>query len=335
MIDPPIDAHTAARFVGVDEAAELCVVLVNYNTAHLLERCIGRLRAASRALSVRVVIVDNASRDGSAALIRDRFPDCVLIANDANVGFGRANNQALAFCSGPYVLLLNTDAFVFPDTLRKCLQHMDAHPRCGVLGVRLTNEAGQSSYRGRPFPDPWKNFLWQTGLWKLATTTPHPVDDPDPPGGAWQCDWVVGCFYLVRQTVIQQVGLFDPRYFLYFEEVDHCLAVKRAGWSVECLAGTSVIHVGGGSAESEGELSASGRQISALQIESELLYYRKHNGLWGLLKTVSLALLADAIRAAKWVLKRRQLSGAGVFWRNAVLVCRLARDTRLGTRATR
>lgn len=335
-MEPAASETLLPRFAGVGDAADLCVVIVNYNTAHLLERCIGRLRVASRDIAVRVVIVDNASRDGSAAFIREHFPDCVLIANEENVGFGRANNQALEFCNGPYLLLLNADAYVCPDTLVKSLAHMHARPRCGVLGVRLTNEAGQSSYRGRPFPDTWTNFLVQTGLWRLFYAPPAPSSDADEPaGGAWACDWVVGCFYLTRREVIEQVGLFDPRYFLYFEEVDHCRAVKDAGWTVECLAGASVIHVGGGSAESEGELSASGRQISALQTESELLYYRKHNGLPGLLATVSLALLADAIRSFKWILKRRRLAGVGVFWRNSVMVCRLARQTRLGTRATR
>ena len=336
MIDTADDeTRTPPRLRGVSEAADLCVVLVNYNTAHLLERCIGQVRSASRGLAVRVVIVDNASRDGSANFIREHLPDCVLIANATNVGFGRANNQALEFCNSPYVLLLNSDAFVFPDTLAKSVAYLNAHPRCGVLGVRLMNEADQGWYTGRDFPSPWRNFLLQVGLARMPDTTPLPHDALAPTGETWFCDWVVGCYYMVRREVIQQVGLFDPRYFLYFEEVDHCRAVKRAGWTVECLATARAIHIGGGSAESEGELTAGARQISALQIESELLYFRKHNGLAGLLATVSLALLGDAIRALKWVLKGRSFGGAAVYLRNAALVCRLALKTRLGTTATR
>lgn len=331
----PLPTPADQSFVALGQPADLAVILVNYNTGHLIERCIAHLRAASVGLRVRVIIVDNASRDASAELVRERLPDCVLVANDTNVGFGRANNQVLPLCEAPYVLLLNVDAFVSPDALAKCLRYMQAHPRCGVLGARLTNEAGTSTYAGRNFPAPWPKFKLQVGLQRTPLDPRHPDDAPAPPGGAWTCDWVVGCFYMVRREVLDQIGLFDPRYFLYFEEVDHCRAVKDAGWTVECLAGASVIHVGGGSAESEGELSASGRQISALQTESELLYYRKHNGLPGLLATVSLALLADAIRSFKWILKRRRLAGVGVFWRNSVMVCRLARQTRLGTRATR
>ncbi|HEX3139014.1 MAG TPA: glycosyltransferase family 2 protein, partial [Rhizobacter sp.] len=252
VIDMPAKESVPTRFANAVQAADLCVVLVNYNTAHLLDRCISKLREASRGLSVRVVIVDNASRDGSADLIRQKFPDCILIANATNVGFGRANNQALEFCDAPYVLLLNTDAFVYPDTLSKCLKHMQAHPRCGVLGVRLLDETEQGSYTGRSFPHPWKTFLVQTGLTRHPPHLLLPAGARPSNGDSWECDWVVGCYYLVRQEVIQRVGLFDPRYFLYFEEVDHCLAVKRAGWTVECLATAHVIHEGGGSAETEG-----------------------------------------------------------------------------------
>jgi len=331
----PADEVEFTRFVGVDETADLSVILVNYNTAHLLERCLGHLRAASRGLAVRVVIVDNASRDGSAAFIRENLPDCVLVANEANVGFGRANNQALALCPGPYVLLLNVDAFVYPDALTKCLQHMIDNPRCGVLGARLLNTAGQGFYTGRPFPNRWHDFLIKTGLRREPAHVMLPLDARPPSGDSWHCDWVVGCFYMVRREVIERIGLFDARYFLYFEEVDHCRAVWRAGWTVECLASAHVIHIGGASAESEGELTAAGRQIAELQIESELLYFRKHNGLTGLLSTVMLALAVNAVLALKWLLKGRRPAGLKVFWRNALTVCRLALQTRLGVRATR
>lgn len=330
------DLSLPTRFVSSDQAADLCVILVNYNTAHLLERCLGELRRASSGLAVRVVIVDNASRDGSADFIRATFPDCILIANRDNVGFGRANNQALPFADAPCVLLLNADAFVLPDTLVKSLAYMKSHARCGVLGVELVDEAGKSLWsRGRPFPNLWRNFLMETGLRWLGNSNPPNATPVEGEAHAWHCDWVVGCYYLVRREVIQQIGLFDPRYFLYFEEVDHCRAVHQAGWSVQCLDDVEVIHVGGGSAETEGELSASGRQISALQTESELLYFRKHNGLLGMASVVGLSLLSDAIRSLKWLLKRRPLSGLGVFWRHSAMVWGLALRTRLGTQATR
>ena len=319
----------SASFVPPDQPADISIIVVNYNTAHLLERCIGNLRVAASGMRVQLIVVDNASRDDSARLIERRFPDVWLIRNAVNVGFGRANNQALEFCSAPFVLLLNADAFVLPDTLRLSRDHLAMSPKCGVLGVKLIDEAGRSGYCGREFPTSWDSFALATGLMRpqlLGET----VEQPD----VKDCDWVVGCYYMVRREVIDTVGLFDPRYFLYMEEVDHCRAVKAAGWRVECLMGASVIHVGGGSAESEGPLST-GRQISSLQTESTLLYYRKHNGVLGLFVCVALSLLATAIVAAKDLLKRRPLACLRSHASHAGTVLRLLVATRAGQRPTR
>jgi GT2 family glycosyltransferase len=332
------DARPAApspiRFVSGGQAADLDVILVNYNTGHLLERCIDSLRRAACGLSVHVVVVDNASRDDSLDIIRQRLPDCTLIANTLNVGFGRANNQALAICGAPYVLLLNTDAFVSTDTLVRSLAYMQAKQQIGVLGATLLDEHGRGGNAGRVFPSPWHSFLLQTGLFKRFLREEDAVLAAREKSGVRECDWVVGCYYLIRRSVIDQVGLFDPRYFLYFEEVDHCRAVWKAGWTIECLTTTGVVHIGGASARSEGELNV-GRQIPELQIESGLLYYRKHDGLPGVLLSAGLAFLTDLILIVKHLAKRRPLAGLGVFARHSAAVGRLMMQTRLGTRPTR
>ena len=201
--------------------------------------------------------------------------------NSKNVGFGRANNQLLPQIAAKYVLLLNTDAFVSPDTLTKTVAYLDEHPDCGVLGVRLVGRDGTLQPSCRYFPTPFNLFLTKTGLAQLFPAVGL-VDDM-----AWdhatvrECDWVPGCYYLIRREVIDQVGLFDPRFFLYYEEVDHCRRVKAAGWQVVYFPDTEVVHIGGESAKSAGSLTESGRQLSALQVESELLYFRKHYGLLG------------------------------------------------------
>jgi len=129
--------------------------------------------------------------------------------------------------------------------------------------------------------------------------------------------------------------LFDPRYFLYYEEVDHCKRVKEAGWQVVYYPDTSVVHIGGESAKSEGELSAAGRQISALQIESELLYFRKHYGLGGLLGHLALVTLGDAYLLIKDLLKRSGWDAAGYHWAHWRQTWRLCRQTRWATQPTR
>jgi GT2 family glycosyltransferase len=312
---------------------DVSVIVVNYNTAHLLKEMRDALTASSSGLSVETIIVDNASRDDSVAVLERDYSDAKLIFNDKNVGFGRANNQGLALASGRYILLLNTDAFVAPDTLVKTVAYMDAHSDCGVLGVRLVGRDGVLQPCCRYFPTPWNLFLMRTGLHKFFART-RMVDDMEwDHASVRECDWVIGCYYLIRREVTDQVGLFDPRYFLYSEEVDHCRMTKSAGWKVVFFPDTTVIHIGGESAKSDSQLT-SGGQISALQIESELLYFRKHHGFAGAVAAVFLSTLSDAMVVVNNTLKARwnRVAGArkhlSMYWASVL-------QTRLGTRATR
>jgi N-acetylglucosaminyl-diphospho-decaprenol L-rhamnosyltransferase len=294
----------------------LSVLIVNYNTAHLLGKCVADLRASAVGFDVQICILDNASRDDSAVYLNSDFSYCDLVVNSNNVGFGRANNQLLDMAKGKYILLLNTDAFVAPDSLSKTIGYMDANPDCGVLGVRLVGRDGELQPSCRYFPTPVNVFLSRTGLSRFFPNV-QMVDDMGWGHDKVQdCDWVPGCYYLVRREVIAQVGLFDPRYFLYYEEVDHCRAVRAAGWKVVFYPYTTVVHVGGESAKSDSKLTDSGRQISELQIESELLYFRKHHGLWGVWLSVILTGLAESLLSIKWLLRQRTLTGIGVFWKD-------------------
>lgn len=319
--------HAATRAIDV--------LLVSFNSAHLLRRLRHSLsQAAQDGLRLRLLAVDNASTDHSAGLLRRGFACDVFIQNTVNVGFGRANNQLLEHVRADYVLLLNTDAFVGPETIATSVKYMDAHPRCGVLGVRLTDDEGGLQPSRRSFPTPLTTFLRRTGLEKIVPVPGARHDIEQDHASEGECDWVPGCFYLVRRAVIDQVGLFDPRFFLYFEEVDHCRRVREAGWSVSYLPATSVVHVGGASARSVASLSRD-RQISALQVESELLYMRKHFGLAGLLLHLLLVAAADGILALKDLLKGRGPSVALHRFRCALLAWQLARRTQFGTRPTR
>ena len=142
-----------------------------------------------------------------------------------------------------------------PIRLLKTVEFMDSHPRCGVLGVKLVGPDGSLQPSCRYFPTPWNVFLARTGLHRFFPGT-RLVDDMSwDHASVRECDWVPGCYYLVRREVIEDVGLFDPRYFLYYEEVDHCRAVRQAGWSVIYYPHTQVVHIGGESAESEGPLT--------------------------------------------------------------------------------
>ena len=292
---------------------DVSVIVVNYNTAHLLHDMWSALSAARDGLALEVIVVDNASRDDSVKLLQTdpTFAAARLILNTVNVGFGRANNQAVKHATGRFVLLLNTDAFVSADTLTKTVARMDESPECGVIGVRLIGRDGAVQPGCRFFPTPWNLFLARSGLVRFFPKTRLVDDATWNDGKSQECDWVPGCYLLTRKALIDQVGLFDPRYFLYFEEVDFCRRVKLAGGRTVYFADTTVIHLGGESAKSDASLTAAGQQISVLQIESELLYFRKNHGRSGLLSLVLLSWLADLIQAFKHLVKGRPRSMGG------------------------
>lgn len=286
----------------------ISVILVSYNTAKMSVQSLNSLFASTGDIQLEVFVIDNASIDDSVSVIKKAFPYITLIENKANVGFGRANNQALKLLSGEYVLLLNTDAFVQPDTLNKCVYYMQSNPSCGVLGTKLLGCDGDLQPSCRYWPTPFNIFANQIGLHRLFKSISL-VDDPNwNPELTQNCDWVPGCYYLIRRQVIEDVGLFDPIYFLYYEEVDHCLATKKAGWDVVYFAGTSVVHIGGESAKSDGKITAIGRQLSALQVESELIFFRKNYGLLACMLNVILVVLTDILLLIKTLMRFKPLN---------------------------
>jgi GT2 family glycosyltransferase len=318
-----------------DMRCDLSIIVVNYNTAHLLDEMFAAVDGAVGSLAVQKIVVDNASRDGSAALLSERHPDVELIVNSENVGFGRANNQALPRARGRYLLLLNTDAFVSAGGIERTVRFLDAHPDVSALGVRLVGRDGALQPSCRYFPTPWNEFLVRTGLDRVFRGARLVDDMRWDHASVRECDWVPGCYLLLRKEVVDRIGLFDPRFFLYYEEVDHCRAEKANGGRIVYYPDTTVVHIGGESAKSDAELTAGGRQISALQIESALLYYRKHHGLAGLWLGVLLIAIGDALLTAKWVLKRLSWSGAGAYLEHFRTTWSLLRRTAWASRPTR
>ena len=316
-------------------AIDVSVILVSYNTVGLLPNVVAALNDASAGLSVETIIIDNFSRDDSAKFIHDNFPDFQLIVNTENVGFGRANNQALPLIHGKYVLLLNTDAFVAPDTLHKTLAYMDGHPECGALGVKLVGRDAVLQPSCRYFPTPLNIFLQRTGLNRIMPWV-RMIDDMEWNHASVRvCDWVPGCYFLIRAAVIEQIGLFDPRYFLYYEEVDFCFSAIKSGWQIHYVPDTTVVHIGGESAKSDGDITSGGRQIEIIQIESELLYFRKNHGASAVLLNVILHTVADLMIFLKELLKRKKKIGWRNHWEHIKLIWHVYIKTDFGISSIR
>ncbi|PPD53040.1 MAG: glycosyl transferase [Methylotenera sp.] len=314
---------------------DISVILVSYNTIEMTKKALNDLFASVGNLELEVFIVDNASRDNSVEVLRREYPKITLIENSKNVGFGRANNQALPFIKGRYVLLLNTDAFVEPDTLIKTKQYMDTHPRCGMVGVKLVGRDGVLQPSCRYFPTAWNIFLERTNLKKYFKHAKLIDNMSWDHTSVRSCDWVPGCYALIRKEVIDQVGLFDPRYFLYYEEVDHCFAAKRAGWEVAYYPDTTVVHIGGESAKHEAAISSQSRQIESLQIESELLFFRKNHGVLGVITHLTLNSLADFILFLKALIKLKSPSDIFFYLKRALFAWKMYFLTRFANVPTR
>ena len=312
----------------------ISVILVSYNTAKMSVEALHSLFTSQGDFTLEVFVVDNASKDNSVQVIQKAYPDITLIENKENVGFGRANNQVLDFAKGEYILLLNTDAFVQTETLQKTIEYMQAHPKCGVLGAKLLARDGELQPSCRNFPTPFNIFATRLGLnrWLPGIKLVYDVNWDSTRTQA--CDWVPGCYYLVRKQVVEDVGLFDPLYFLYCEEVDHCLAVKKAGWEVTYFADTSVVHIGGESAKSDNPIEQKTRQVNLLRIESELLYFRKNHGLFGVSTHIFLTHLADIYDLLKYTV-RMQFFRFDTVLKNSVLIWQVFFNTHFAKQSTR
>jgi len=263
---------------------DLSIIIISFNTRDLLRRCLTTALQESEGLAAETIVVDNISRDGSPDMVRQEFPQVRLICNDANIGFGPANNIGFAHARGKYVLLLNSDAFPEPGAVRRTIEHMESEPKLGIVGGRLLNPDGTSQPSARMFPSVLRDFLILSGLsTKYAKSRffgqpDRTWSDLDVPADV---DWVPGAYFCIRRDVLERVGYFDEAFYFYYEEVDLCRRVQRAGYVVRYLPDVRVLHLGGESAKGVKHLdfSSKGSQLTLWRMRSGLLYYRKHHGL--------------------------------------------------------
>ncbi len=255
----------------------LSVVIVNWNVRELLRRCLMSIyinwRLPPEALEV--IVVDNASHDGSSEMVCREFPQVTLIANQDNLGFTAGNNQALKQVRGRYVMLLNPDTEVLGEALTALVDYADAHPEVGVVAPKLLNADGSVQSSRRRFPTMATAFLESTVLqqwWADNSILRAYYMQDRSDDEIQQVDWSVGACLMVRREVIEQVGLLDDSFFMYSEEMDWCYRIKQAGWQIVYFPGAQVIHYGG----------QSSRQVIAAQHihfqRSKIRFFRKHHG---------------------------------------------------------
>jgi len=263
---------------------DVSIVIVSFNTRDVLRDCLRSVYREVGSLRVQVIVVDNASVDGSAAMIEQEFPDALLMRSEVNLGFGRANNLGFQSARGRYIVLLNSDAFLTEGSLARSVAYMDAIPTAGLADGRLIGRDGEWQPSARMFPTFFSDLIVLSVLaarvprsrlfGRFGRTWANPMD-------AANVDWVPGAFSILRAETLAAVGAFDPRFFLYYEEVDLCLRIKQKGYSICYWPDIVIVHIGGESSRQVRslQLSRTGAQLTLWRMRSMLLYYRKHHGL--------------------------------------------------------
>ncbi|HSW02332.1 MAG TPA: glycosyltransferase family 2 protein [Sedimentisphaerales bacterium] len=300
---------------------DVTIVIVSWNTREILRDCLRSVYANSGPVDFDVIVVDNASADGSVEMVRTEFDKVHLIANFHNRGFAAANNQGMAVARGRYVLLLNSDTIVLDGAIAKAVAFSDAHPDSGVVGCRVLNRDRSLQATCFMYPSVLNLLLATLYLNRLFPRSRF--------FGREQMTWwgrdeerevevVTGCFMLVRREAIDQVGVMDEDYFMYGEETDWCWRFRRAGWRLRFTPSAQIIHLGGQS-------TAQVRPQMLLQLRSAVLQFLGKwrtgpeyaaacllTSLWFVLRVppwALRALVSGADRANSLVLVRTYLQG--------------------------
>jgi hypothetical protein len=278
---------------------DLSIIVVAYNVKELMGKCLKHIRQSKDSYTKEVIYVDNGSTDGSVAMIKAEFPEVKIIESPTNLGFIGANNLAYKYATGKYILLLNSDAFLGEHTLTELIQFMEKTPDCGVVGCKAIGGHGKTLTSIRFFPTPWRLFLMKLGLSDKLTCfqqiNPMDLDDTK----IQECDWVTGCCLLIRKEIVDELGfLLRPELFMYNDDNDLCLRVKKKGWKVYYHP-TEIIHLSGFNNDKVARVESDKWRVEKLRIESELIYMRKNYGLPTMWNLVFLNTLYDLLKCLK------------------------------------
>lgn len=238
-----------------NERADISVIIVNYKVKEYVANLLESVRKAAGDLHLEIFVVDNHSNDGSVAYLREKFPDIHLIANEENLGFGKANNQAIRKAKGKYTLIINPDTLVSEDTLTVMKQHMDAHPDCGAAGCKILNPDGSFAPESRrSVPGIWSAACKVFGL--------NYIFPKSKVFGQYYLSWLdedtpsdvpvlSGSFMFWRTSLLKELDGFDERFFMYGEDIDLCYRVQETDYHIEYVPETSIIHYKGESTQTE------------------------------------------------------------------------------------
>lgn len=229
---------------------DISIIIVNWNALIYLEKCLHSIYSQATDLKYEVIVVDNASTDGSRELVREKFPYAIIICNHTNLGFAKANNIGIMQSSGRYICLINSDVEVLKGCFENMKTYMEQHPEIGMLGPQILDLQGKMQRSCMGFPTLWNIFCRALAMDTLFPTVkifgghlltywPH--------NKVRNVDVLNGCFWMIKREALNQVGLLDEAFFIYGEDIDWCKRFWNAGWNVVYFPEAKAIHYGGAS----------------------------------------------------------------------------------------
>ncbi len=270
---------------------DLAIIIVSYKTRGLLEKCLASIYAGEYPFSYRVVVVDNASGDGTPGMVISKYPDALMIASETNTGFSAGSNRGIRSVDSRHVLLLNPDTEVYPGTITKMVRFLDRHHHVGIVGCALLNSDHTAQKSWFPFPLPLSRHIENTGFYPrlahiiLGVRYRHPEITES---GAKRVDIVRGACLMIRRDTINQIGLLDENSFLYADDIDWCIRAARRGWETYALTEDNIVHHGYASTDQEPYITITSSRRSALYL------YKKHYS-WPLVKMWSAMIYQEII----------------------------------------
>ncbi len=263
----------------------LSIIIVNWNTQELLQNCLYSIYNTDIKTSFEIIVVDNASSDGSVVMLKEKFPFLQIVTNKENVGFARANNQAIKMVKGKYILLLNPDTIILKGSLDKMCKFMKQHSDVGVVGCKVLGGNGLAQRSWCGFPTAFKEFLhaimlgkaldslkikkFGKILYKISKSNFARYMDTAAPT---EVDIILGACLMVRKETIDEIGLLDENFFMFIEEGEWCYRIKQHGWKIYFFPGATIIHLGGESTKQN-----IGSMILS-RYKSLFHFFKKHHG---------------------------------------------------------
>jgi|SRR5208337_441796 GT2 family glycosyltransferase len=272
---------------------DLSIIIVNWNTKDLLLECLSSLSNQETIFKTEIIVVDNASTDGSAEAVIEHYQHVKVIRNDFNMGFGRAHNIGIKNSLGRYVCLLNSDALVLPNCLKNLIEFMDKNKTIGISGPKTFYPDFSLQHTCRKFPGLWNTFCGTTNLNKIFPQSDMFSDDHMvffDHNTTRKVDGLSGCCLMIRKNALDQIGLFDEQFFLFFEETDLCKRFRNAGWDIEFFPDASIVH------HHYATASKDPVRFDIELIKSQIKYWKKHHNKIAVKTMLFISLIHHSIR---------------------------------------